>query len=113
MRAVKTINIILILLVIILAINLIYPLNSVTGDMIYNLDMSSPKCYFQNVDELGEISDINRCCYELQKQLNCKKIDSENFDLYCYISESSDYSYLINYKIFNYCKKEGYDVKIK
>jgi len=105
----RTINIILVLIVVILAVSLI-PFSTITGNIAYDLDSSDPVCYFSNSGETSEIP-MDLCCPEIQKQFTCKPLNSDNFDLKCYISESSPRFYLINNKAFNYCKKEGYDVK--
>lgn len=111
MKSIRAINIILAVLAIILIVNLIQPITEITGNLIYNIDTDVPKCYFNNSGELHEIP-IDRCCYETQKQLTCRSLDSQVSVLKCYTSETSGRYYLINYKAFNYCKKEGYDVKV-
>lgn len=112
MKLIKIINIALIILAIVLIVNLIQPISTITGNLIYNLDIPQPLCYFYNSGELNAIP-IDICCYEIQKKLICKSIDTEEFDLKCYTSEASGRYYLINHKTFNYCKREGYDVKVK
>lgn len=111
MNATKIINIVLLGTSIVLILNLIQPISTITGNMIYTLDSSQAQCYFYNLNETNEIQ-LDRCCYEIQKQLTCQSMD-ENNELKCYTSKSSERYYLINQKAFNYCKKEGYDVKIK
>lgn len=112
MGAIRIINVVLLIVAIILFVNLIQPISTITSNVIYKLDTSNPQCYFKNFDELNEIP-IDRCCYEIQKQLLCKSTGAGELDLKCYTSESSVRYYLINNKAFNYCKNEGYDVKIE
>ena len=118
MRVIRLVNIILLISIITLLINLIQKLDLeenfevVKGSIYYSIDFSEPKCFFNNSGELNEIP-IDRCCYEVQKQLFCSSIISEEFDFKCYTSSSSERSYLINQKALNYCKKEGYHVRIQ
>ena len=108
---IKVINIALFITALVLVVNLIQPLNRVTGNIIYSLDKSDTECYFNNVGGLQEIP-VDRCCYEIQKQLTCESTDEEP-GLKCYTSEISERYYLISHKTLDYCKKEGYDVKIE
>jgi hypothetical protein len=116
MKLIRLINIILLALVISLFINLIQQegikerFEVVEGSISYFIDFSEPMCYFNNSGELNEIP-IDRCCYEIQKQLFCMPIVSEKFGFRRYTSEFSEKSYLINQKALNYCKKEGYHVE--
>jgi len=107
MNKLKLTNIILTILIVILIINIIFPLDSISGEIVYRLDPSKPKCTFYNTEEYVEIKDLSRCCYHLQQQLICEQ---KNQDVECYISETGT-KYLINSKTLNYCKKEGYDVE--
>lgn len=107
MRILKLINIILIILSIVLVINIFSPLHTITGEVVYRLDFSEPKCTFYNGEEYIEIEDIEQCCYDIQKQLICEQ---RNSFIECYIIKTRT-RYLINSKTFNYCKKEGYDVE--
>jgi len=111
MDAIKIINITLLGIAIVLILNLIQPIGTIVANIIYTLDTSQPQCYFYNSGEINEIQ-VDRCCYEIQKQLACQSI-GKNRELKCYTSGSSERYYLINQKAFNYCKKEGYDVKLK
>ena len=51
MRILKLINIILIILSIVLVINIFSPLHTITGEVVYRLDFSEPKCTFYNGEE--------------------------------------------------------------
>lgn len=120
---IKLVNFILFIIVVSLIITLsIQPnpiKNFVKQDILTNfyfkLDTSEPKCYFSKSEgNINEILDVNRCCYELQKQLICKKIENNHVikgsDIECYTSLNS-WKYFVNSKTFNYCIIEGYDVK--
>jgi len=107
MKIIKIVNLILFSIIIILILNLIQPLSTLTGNIVYNFDSSQPHCYFYNHGETNEIP-TDRCCYEIQKQLLCEP-EKESLKK-CYTSESSQRYYLVNNKAYNYCQKEGYDV---
>lgn len=106
----RVINVVLIILIAVLAINLIKPLPFITGNIAYSFDLSESECYFINSGKTNEIP-IDSCCYELQKQLSC--VDTDGYYLKCYISETSGKFYKINYKTLKYCLKEGYDVEVE
>ena len=110
MKLIKAVNISLFVIALLLAINLIQPISNLTGNIIYILDFSNPKCYFSYAGESNPIP-IDMCCHELEQQLACESAELKGFDFRCYISKTSDVYYLINSKASNYCKKEGYDVK--
>ena len=111
MKQIKAVNIFLVLIVVLLAVNIVSPLASITGNIAYSLDSSNPVCAFSNKGELKDIP-IERCCYELQRQLSCQPISQDDFDYKCSMSEKSEYFYLINNKIAGYCNKGGYDVPL-
>ena len=111
MNQIKAVNLFLLLTAILLIVNIVSPLASITGNIAYSLDISDPVCTFSNKGELKDIP-LERCCYELQRQLSCQSISQEDFDYKCSIYEKSEYFYLINSKMSGYCNKEGYDVPI-
>ena len=114
MKIIGIVNIVLIILIITLTINLIFPINKIPGnldELLFSPPIDDLKCYFSNSGELNKIQ-INRCCYDIQRQIACKQIDSEELNIKCFISETSESYYLINHETVNYCKKEGYDVKV-
>lgn len=112
MELVKIINLILVVLCVVLAINLIWPIDKATGNLVYALDSSEPRCSFSNTGDLNEVP-LAVCCGEIQKMAACSKINRMVFDFRCYHSRNSEYYYLVNSKAMNYCQKEGYDVEIK
>ncbi len=111
MKLIKTINLFLAILIIILILNLLMPINQITGNIVYSLDRSAPKCYF-HYEDFNEVP-INLCCHELEKQINCESTHLEGEYYKCYVSRKSEKYYLTNSKTIKYCKKEGYNVKIK
>ena len=110
MKTFAMVNALLFVLIIFLGANLIQPLGTITGNVIYGLDGSDPKCYFNSSGEMTEIP-IDGCCYDIENQITCKPTGLKDIELKCYISEASDRNYLINHKALYYCAKAGYDVK--
>ena len=115
----RTINVILILLIIGLSVNLISflinpesksDIDRIYGGLVFNLDKNELKCYFNNSGELNEIP-IDSCCSEIQKQIVCSQVETKEVGLKCYTSSASERYYLINQKTLNYCLKEGFHVK--
>ncbi len=104
----RGINLILILLAFILMLNLVEP--KITGNQVYDFEQYKYKCYFYSEGELREIP-VDRCCYEIQRQIACRSSNLESFDLECYISSSHESSYYINRDMFDYCRLEGYHAK--
>jgi hypothetical protein len=107
----KIVNIVLVALAVVLALNLLLPFNSLVGNVIYKLDKSEPKCYFSNAADLREIP-TDACCFELQKQLACTQTGVADFNIKCYTSESSGTYYLVNNKLVALCNMDGFNVKV-
>lgn len=95
----KTINVILITILITLTIYFYLPLET-TGQF----DYEDPICTFYNNQQANNIP-LDLCCPELEKQLECK-----NFK--CYVKETSDRFYVVNGATLDLCKKEGYHVQV-
>ena len=78
--------------------------NFILGNSIVeNIEPTNLECNFN-----GNEIPIDLCCPQIERQLRCIQ---ENDNIKCYTLEEN--SYYINSQTFNYCKKEGYDVKIK
>ena len=107
MRWIKITNIFLALILLALTLSLIN-----FSDREVSFSPADFQCYFFNSNQTNEIP-IDRCCYEIQRQLTCKNIREREFDYRCYVSELSEKYYLINKNTMNYCKERGYNVKIK
>ena len=108
----KAINIVLLILAIILFLNLIMPLKSITGDFIFFPDLDESACFFRNSDQISRIPE-HLCCDELQKQLNCEGFELKDIDYRCYTAKDSEKYYLVNKEQLNFCKKEGYVINKK
>lgn len=104
MKPLRLLNIGLAIVSILLLINLYYPLNSITGNIAYNLDGELPYCNYK-----GTQISIDLCCVEMSKQLEC--VESDDW-IKCYTDSIENY-YQLNKKGYLYCTKEGYDGKIK
>lgn len=106
---IKIINAILFAILLVLLINLFFPLKNVTGNAIYTKqELENIKCKFTNQNESREIP-IDNCCFELQKQILCKTTNDSM--LKCSISEDSKTFYEVNIQAINYCEEEGYEIK--
>lgn len=101
----KIINIFLTLVLLLLVLNLIsFPEEELS------FSPADFQCYFFNFNETNEIP-LDRCCYEIQRQVSCKLLNSTDFDLKCYNSEESKRYFLVNRNVLDYCRSEGYYVK--
>tara|TARA_Y100000310_G_scaffold304369_1_gene343452 strand:+ start:1907 stop:2239 length:333 start_codon:yes stop_codon:yes gene_type:complete len=108
MKKISTFHIFLLGIIAILGLNLITPLNNQVGFATSLMDTSEEFCTFNNKNQEHTIP-LNMCCIEIQRQKECTPFQT---NIKCYTSENSAY-YKTNSKTLNYCKKEGYDVKIK
>jgi hypothetical protein len=109
MEKLTFLNIFLLLIVVILISNILFPFSNLTSAAINNFDNSEPKCSFYNNGELFPLSQ-NRCCNQILKQYQCEEINDE---IICYNSLSSQKHFTLNKKMFYQCQKEGYDVKLE
>jgi len=105
MRWIKIVNIFLALVFLVLILNLIN-----FSDKEISFSPADFQCYFFNSNQTNEIS-LDRCCYEIQRQLACKIINEEKFDFKCFSSVGSERYFLINRNALDYCRREGYYVK--
>ncbi|MBI4096003.1 MAG: hypothetical protein HY438_04025 [DPANN group archaeon] len=104
-------NIVLLIAALVLLLNLAGPAD-ITANVVYALDKSEPKCIFEYQGSQSAIDDINQCCFELQQQRTCSQDGAVNSDYAC---STSDYGakYTVNTKAINYCKTQGYRIKLK
>jgi len=110
MRAADWINLSLVIVIIFLGVNLINP--TVTGNIVQNIDNSEARCTFFNEGESNVLS-AKHCCVELVKMYDCSEIVSDTYDEKCFVAENSSRYFLVNKKMLNTCRQEGYDVKAK
>ena len=108
MKLITSVNVILTITAVLLLINLLYPLKSVTAWAVYELDTEEPTCTFYNKEDSVNLN-IEQCCYDIQNQLKCEKDQSL---INCYTKKDS-VKFEVNSKTFNYCKKQGFDIKLE
>jgi len=108
-RALRAINILLLIVAAFLLMTWIFS-GSTTGFVSYSLSSEEPKCKFISSDDYAhDIENLDLCCFEIQKMLKCEEIEGD-FDYVCYNLKEGN-RYYINSKTFNYCLKEGYDIR--
>ena len=109
MKKVQIINMILFIGIILLAINLVK--DHIQPNLILNEEKLG--CIFYDSQNLREMP-LDLCCLELQKQVVCTKSNATNKEeLICYVSKESERGYTSNLDTINYCKREGYEIKIQ
>ena len=89
----KSLNYILIIVIIILAFNLFYPIKS----LYWKTSIDKLSCEING----NSVTDINLCCYEMSRFTSCKGG----------ICSSTNYDIITNKETLSYCKSEGYDVR--
>jgi len=110
MRIANIINFALLLVIIFLGINLIDP--TLTGNIVQSIDNSEAQCTFTNNGELNNLT-AQYCCVQIAKMYDCQEIVSDTYSKKCFISENSEKYFLVNDKMLDICRQEGYDVKDK
>ncbi|MEK6807553.1 MAG: hypothetical protein AABX75_00845 [Nanoarchaeota archaeon] len=111
MATIRILNIVLAITALALFVNLMGG-SKLTGDVIYSLDKSEPKCLVSYGDEQSSIEDLNQCCFMLQAQLACSPYGINSADFACSTSDMG-LKYIANQKTISYCKAEGYRIKFK
>ena len=90
----RVINLFLLVLCIFLALSIFFPLNNLTGNIVKE-DLG---CEING----NFIDNVNLCCYEMQRFLECETNKCVN----------KNYEILFDSDLVQYCKKEGYDVRL-
>lgn len=111
MKPAYVLNVLLFVVALLLALNLLQPLSSITGALSYQLDADEPLCTFHDNGELHDIPQ-EQCCYQLLKQYTCTEHDQDEYNVKCFTAEDSPRYFLTNNKMVSYCQKEGYDVEV-
>ncbi len=108
MATLRLLNLVLAITALALFVNLVGT-EKFTGNVVFALDKSEPKCLVENQGETSNMDDINQCCFMLQEQLACTHSVNEDF-----VCATSDYGpkYFANTKTISYCRTEGYRVKV-
>ncbi len=76
------------------------------GQAQYALDKEDPLCMVNWKDEFNPWNDLDRCCLEARKQLDCHREQRDNLDWVCQTGLSV--KYWLNNKAHNYCKQQPY-----
>ncbi len=95
-------NFSLVFLALLLTLNLFNVQLPTVGQAQYLIDQDNPLCIVNYKDNFNEWNDLDSCCIESRKQLECKKNKLEKTDWSC--QTGSDLKYLLNKKAYNYCQ---------
>ncbi len=76
------------------------------GQAQYALDKEEPICMINWKEEFTPMDDLDRCCLEARKQLDCYRVQKDNLDWVC--QTGFGVKYWLNYKAHNYCKQQPY-----
>lgn len=103
-------NITFIIIIIILLLPLFNVKIPTVGKAQYALDKSDPVCFVNFDDNFNPLFDIDRCCLESRKQVNCWKdpmmILNEKVEWRCQTGEGNVVGYLLNNKAYRYCQQQ-------
>lgn len=76
------------------------------GQAQYLLDKEEPLCAVSWKEEFTVWGDLDRCCLEARKQLECRREPQGDFDWACSTGEGM--KYWLNSKAYNYCRQQPY-----
>ncbi len=102
-KILTTINVSLGLIAVILLLNLVGAELPTLGQAQYALDQEEPLCAVSWEEELTEWNDLDRCCLEAKKQIECSRSNLQEYDWSC--QSGGDLKYLLNNKAYNYCRQ--------
>ena len=112
-KKLRIINIILIIACSLLFLNLLGVKLPTYGLAVEKLDTSPFVCLFSLEGRYTELTDLDRCCFELQKQLRCQdhfqQINNFQIQKRCYIDAQTP-QYFVNLKTYRHCQNEGYQI---
>lgn len=105
-RVWSTINISLGLIIVILSLNLAGVELPTLGKAQYWLDQEEPVCVVNWKDEFTLWPDLDRCCFEARKQLDCRKekLSREGLEL-DWVCETGPQKVWTNNKAYRYCQQ--------
>lgn len=98
-----TINVSLGLISLLLILNLTGVELPSLGQAQYALDKEDPVCIVNWQDNFNQWNDLDRCCLEAKKQLDCHRESLDDLDWVC--QSGNELKYWMNNKAFNYCKQ--------
>lgn len=104
------INVSLFLVAVLLLLNLFEAKFPSFGQAKYLLDEEAPLCGVKWKSTYTQWNDLDNCCLESRKQLDCEKeirqVDFGRVDWKCFTGNSdSVVSYVLNNKAYNYCRR--------
>ena len=80
------------------------------GKAQYIFDQTEPACYVNFKEDFTPWFDLDRCCLESRKQVNCWKdsnmILNEKVDWRCQTGSGDTVGYLLNNKAYRYCQQQ-------
>ena len=83
---------------------------SVLDKRVSIFDCGSPACAVEWQGENTLWNDLDRCCLEVRKQLECKKeikeVEGNKLNRVCSTGNGNVLKYMLNNQAFNYCKKQ-------
>ena len=96
-------NISLVFIAILLFLNLFEIQLPSLGKAQYILDREEPLCIVNYQDNFNEWNDLDSCCLEARKQLECKIVQLEKPYWSC--QTGTKLKYLLNNKAYRYCQQ--------
>jgi hypothetical protein len=110
-RTMVIINIALALMAIVLLLHLFGVKIPSVGHAIYVLDTNDPVCVVES-SELNTVPDLNRCCLEASKQVECFRestsIEQGDVHWICHSGSGNHFKYRLNNKAYQFCLEQPY-----
>ena len=96
-RVWQVLNVSLILIGLLLALNLFGIHPPTVGQVLFQFDTSEPTCSVSWQGDSSPLTDMGQCCLESRKQLSCKLVENS------WICKTGGLSYTLNNKAYNIC----------
>ncbi len=104
------INVSLVFIAVLLVLSLFNVSFPTFGQAFSIFDGGSPACAVEWQGENTLWNDLDRCCLEVRKQLECKKeikeVEGNKLNRVCSTGNGNVLKYRLNNQAFNYCKKQ-------
>jgi len=104
-----TMNVSLVLVALILTLTLFEVELPTLGQAKYALDKSEPLCIVNWQDSYNEWNDLDSCCVEARKQLDCSEgewyYQDKTVEWQCKTGSGNVLKYWLNDKAYNYCRQ--------
>lgn len=102
------INTALVFISLLLILNLLDIQLPTLGQALYSLDKTDPLCVVNWKDDFNTLDDLDRCCLEARKQLECvrgeKNLEQGKVRWVCQTGNSV--KYWLNSKAYGYCRQQ-------